>query len=137
LRSSGKPARPYIWRLSILPVDIAFDDAGVLGHGEAVEDGLLVAFDAVGEGVQVGLVVGVDGGEPVVEAVAVRAGEDLGELGDVADARVQVRAALPGPGEFLLFPVVEVVRGGEDPAGQVAGLGGPGTAALASRRDGT
>ena len=31
------------------PVDIAFDDAGVLGHGEAVEDGLLVAFDAVGE----------------------------------------------------------------------------------------
>jgi hypothetical protein len=84
------------------PVDIAFDDAGVLGHGEAVEDGLLVAFDAVGEGVQVGLVVGVDGGEPVAEAVAVRAGEDLGELGDVAGARVQVRAVLPGPGEFLL-----------------------------------
>jgi hypothetical protein len=45
--------------------------------------------------VQAGLVVGVDGGEPVVEAVAVRAGEDLGELGDVADARAQVRAVLP------------------------------------------
>lgn len=59
------------------PVDVASDDAGVPGHGEAVEDGLLVAFDAVGEGVQVGLVVGADGGEPVVEAVAVQAGEDL------------------------------------------------------------
>ncbi len=120
------------------PVDIAFDDAGVPVHGEAVEDGLLVAFDAVGEGVQVGLVVGVDGGEPVVEAVAVQAGEDLGELGDVAGARVRVRAVLPGPGEFLLFLVVVVVRVGEDPAGQVAGLGGPGTAAgRVSRKDGT
>ncbi len=60
---------------------------------------------------QGGLVVGVDGGEPVVEAAAVQAGEDLGELGDVAGARVQVRAVLPGPGEFLLFLVVEVVPG--------------------------
>jgi hypothetical protein len=79
--------------------------------------------------VQVGLVVGAGGGEPVVEAVAVQAGEDLGELDDVAGARVRVRAVLPGPGEFLLFLVVEVVRVGEDPAGQVAGLGGPATAA--------
>ncbi|MGD0935246.1 MAG: hypothetical protein ABR922_11825 [Streptosporangiaceae bacterium] len=101
---------------------------------------LLVAFDAVGEGVQVGLVVGIDGGELVVEAVAVQAGEDLGELGDVAGARVQVRAVLPGPGEFLLFLVVEVVRVGEDPAGQVAGLGRSGDgggAARVSRKDGT
>jgi hypothetical protein len=86
-------------------------------------------FDAGGEGVQVGLVVGVGGGEPVVEAVAVQAGEDLGEPGDVAGARVQVRAVLPGPGGFLLFLVVEVVRVGEDPGGQVAALGGPATAA--------
>ena len=119
------------------PVDIAFDDAGVLGHGEAVEDGLLVAFDAVGEGVQVGLVVGLDGRDPVVEAVAVAAGEDLGELGDVAGEGVQVRAACPGLGELVFLVVIEVVRVGEDPAGQVAGLGGPGTAALASRKDGT
>jgi hypothetical protein len=70
---------------------------------EAVEDGLLVAFDAEGEGVQVGLVVGVDGGEPVVPAVAVQPGEDLAELGDVARARVQVRAVFPGPGEVSLF----------------------------------
>jgi len=98
----------------------------ISGHGEAVEDGLLVAFDAVGEGVQVGLVVGVDGGEPVARRFAVRAGEDLGELGDVAGARVQVRGSAPGPGRVSSFPVVEVVRGGEDPAGQVAGLGGRG-----------
>jgi hypothetical protein len=39
-----------------------------------------------------------------------------------------VRAVLPGPGEFLLFLAVDVVRVGEDPAGQVAGLDGPGTA---------
>jgi hypothetical protein len=119
------------------PVDIAFDDAGVLGHGEAVEDGLLVAFDAVGEGVQVGLVVGVDGGEPVAEAVAVRAGEDLGELGDVAGARVQVRAVLPGPGEFLLSSSSRLSGSVRIQLARSRALAGPGTAALASRKDGT
>ena len=64
----------------------------------------------------------------MVEAVAVQSGEDLGELGDVAGVRVQGRAVLPGPGGLVLFLVVEVVRVGEDPAGQVAGPGGPGTA---------
>jgi hypothetical protein len=82
---------------------------------EAVEDGQLVAFDAVGEGVQVGLVVGVDGDEPVVPAVAAQTGEDLGELGDVAGGRVQVRAAFPG--DVSLFLVVEVVRIGANPTG--------------------
>jgi len=52
----------------------------------------VVALEAVGEGVQVGLVVGLDVGDPVVEAAAVQAGEDLGELGDVPGERVQVRA---------------------------------------------
>jgi hypothetical protein len=69
------------------PADVAFDDAGVPGHGEAVEDGLLVAFDAVGEGVQVGLVVGADGGEPVVEAVAVRAVAVRGRRGAARASR--------------------------------------------------
>ena len=89
---------------------------------------------------QVGLVVGFDGGDPVVEAVAVAAGEDLGELGDVAGEGVQVRAALPGPGELFLLVVVEVLRVGEDPAGEVAGLGRAGDggrrgAGLAERED--
>ena len=48
----------------------------------------MVVFDAAGEGVQVGLIVSLDGGDPVIEAVAVQAGEDLGELGDVAGERV-------------------------------------------------
>ena len=48
-----------------------------------------------GEGVQVELVACVDGGDPVVKAVTMRAGEDLGELGDVAGELVQVRAVLP------------------------------------------
>jgi len=72
-------------------VHLSFD------HLEPVE----IAFDDAGAWPQVGLVVG-DGGELVVEAVAVQAGEDLGELGDVAGVRVQVRAVLPGPGEFVL-----------------------------------
>jgi hypothetical protein len=45
--------------------------------------------------VQVGLVVGLDGGDPVVEPVAVQAGEDLGERGDVAGQGVDVGAAVP------------------------------------------
>jgi hypothetical protein len=58
--------------------------------------------------VQVGLVVGLDGGDPVVEAAAVQAGEDLGEPGDVAGEGVQVRAAFAGPGELFLL-VAEVI----------------------------
>ena len=75
---------------------------------------------------QVGLVVGLDRGDPVVEAVAVAAGEDLGELGDVPGEGVQVRAALCGLGELGFLVVVEVVRVGGDPAGQVTGFRRPG-----------
>jgi hypothetical protein len=39
-------------------------------RNEAVEVGVLIAFDAIGEGVEVGLVVGVDGGETAIDAVA-------------------------------------------------------------------
>jgi hypothetical protein len=74
--------------------------------------------------VQVRLVVGFDGGDPVVELAAVAAGEDLGELGDVPGEGVQVRAAFPGLREFLLLLVVQVVRVGGDPPGQVTGSSG-------------
>ena len=55
---------------------------------------------------QVRLVVGLDRGDPVIEAVAVAAGEDLGELGDVPGKGIQVRAALCGLRElgFLVDP---------------------------------
>jgi len=100
----------------------------------------VVALEAVGEGVQVGLVVGLDGGDPVVKAVAVQASEDLGELGDVPGERVQMRAACPGLRELGLLIVVQVVRVFEDPAGEVAGFrragdGGRGGAGLAERED--
>jgi hypothetical protein len=38
-------------------VDVALDGAGVVGQGEAVADGVVVALQAGGEGLQVGLVV--------------------------------------------------------------------------------
>jgi hypothetical protein len=98
----------------------------------------VVAPDAVGEGVQVGLVVGLDGGDPVVEAVAVQAGEDLCELGDVPGEGVQVRAAAPDLAELGFLLVIEVVRVAEDPAGDVTGFrrggyGGRGGAEVAER----
>jgi hypothetical protein len=88
----------------------------------------VVTAEAVSEGVQVGLVVGVDGGDPVVEAVAVQAGEDLGELGDVASEGVQVRAAFPGPGEPGLLVLVQGVGSLRIQLGRSRALGGPGTA---------
>ena len=62
-------------------------------QGQAVAHSVVVVAEAAGEGVQVGLVVGFNGGDPVIEAITVQAGEDLSELGDVAGERVQVRAA--------------------------------------------
>ena len=60
----------------------------------------MVVLQAAGEGVQVGLVVCVHGGDPCGEAVAVQAGDkDLGEFGDVPGKGIQVGAACPGLGE--------------------------------------
>ena len=64
---------------------------------------------------QVRLVVGLDRGDPVIEAVAVAAGEDLGELGDVPGEGIQVRAARCGLRELGFLVVIEVARVGGDP----------------------
>ena len=61
---------------------MAFDCAGVPGQGQSVADGVEVELEAVGEGVQGGQVAGVGGGDPVVQEVAVAAGEDLGGRAD-------------------------------------------------------
>jgi len=75
-------------------VDVALHGGGAAGQGEPGGDGLLVTADAPGEGVQLGLVVGFDPGEPVLEGEqALAAGHHLGEAGDVAGQGVQVRAA--------------------------------------------
>jgi hypothetical protein len=67
------------------------------------------------------------------------AGEDLGEFGDVPGDGVQVRAVLPGAGQFRLLVVIKVVRVGGDPPGQVTGFGragdgGRGGSRLAERQ---
>lgn len=64
LRSS-KPARPNIWRLSILILDMSFDDARVPGQGQAGDHSIPVAFQPCGEGVETGKAVLSDGVEPI------------------------------------------------------------------------
>jgi hypothetical protein len=107
--------------------------------GEAALDASALALPPrapVGEGAQVGLVIGVDGGGlVVVEAVAVQAGEDLGELGDVAGVRFEVRQCSRA-GRVSPFPRRRGCLVGKDPAGQVAGLGGPGDGGGAARAAG-
>ena len=74
---------------------------------------------------QGGLVIGVDGGDPRVEAAAVAAGEDLGEGGDVPGQGVQVRAAGADVLEANLVVGVQVVGAAQDPAGDVTDLRWP------------
>ena len=102
------------------PVDVAFDLAGAVGQGQAVEDGLVVAFEPGDERAQVWLVAGAGRGDPGVQLLAAPAGEDLGELGDVRGQGVQVRALGPDAGEAGLLIVVQGGGVGQDPAGDVA-----------------
>src|ERR1700722_15639745 len=107
-----------------------YTDTAVPVEGESVADGVVVVAEAAGEGVELGLLVLVLGGlEPVVEAVAVQAGEDFRELGDVAGEGAEVGAGGGGAGEAGLAVVVEAGGGGGGPAGGVAGSGGGGRAA--------
>jgi hypothetical protein len=84
----------------------ALDLAGAVGQGQAVEDGLVVAVEPGDEGAQVRLVVGAGPGDPGVQLLPAPAGEDLGEVGDVAGQGVQVRALGTGAGEAVLLIVV-------------------------------
>ena len=105
------------------PVDVAFDLAGAVGQGQAVEDGLVVAFEPGDEGAQVRLVAGAGLGDPRIQLLAAQAGEDLGELGDVAGQGVQVRALGPDAGEAGLLVVVQGGGVAQDPARDMADLG--------------
>jgi hypothetical protein len=79
------------------------------GQGQTVEDGSVVATEAVGEGMQVGKVVGVDGGQPSVQVADAGAlDEHLGERRDVAVESVQTRTAGDDLTEPLLIDVGEV-----------------------------
>ena len=54
---------------------MAFDSARAPGQGQAGDDGVTVAVDASGEGVEAGQVVLPDGVEPVGQALALALGE--------------------------------------------------------------
>ena len=58
-------------------------------------------LEAAGEGAQVVLVVGLDGGGPVFEAVAMQTGEDLGAPGGVAGKGRLGAGSIPSPGPEL------------------------------------
>jgi hypothetical protein len=57
--------------------------------------------------VQVRQIAGLGGGDPGVQLLAVPAGEDLGELGDVPGEGVQVRAAFGDLPELEFLVVAE------------------------------
>ncbi|GAA1265703.1 hypothetical protein GCM10009646_61710 [Streptomyces aureus] len=61
------------------PVDVAFNDAGAPGHGEAGDDCIAVTVDACGERVEAGEVVPPDGVEPLRQPFALALGEHLAE----------------------------------------------------------
>jgi len=124
LRSRSKLARPYIWRLIILiRLTLPSTAPELWGRVRPLSTAAWFLSEPGGEGAQVGLVIDLGGGDPGVEAVAVAAGEDLGELGDVACEGIQVGAA--GPHVFELDLLVFVQGGGvaQDPARHVPGRG--------------
>ena len=90
---------------------------------------------------QVGLVVGLDPGQPVFKCEqALPAGHHVGEVPDVPGQGVQVRAAGPDRGEPGLVAVVEAGGAGQQPAGDLAGFrhgrgGGDGRAGLPEQVD--
>ena len=91
LRRRAKPARPYICLLSILKVNVAFDGAGAVGHGEPGGHGSPVLAESFGKAVQLAhtTAFGLDG--PGFQALTVAVAEHVGELAD----------QVAGGGEFL------------------------------------
>src|SRR5262249_9059588 len=101
--------------------DVAFEGGGAVGQRQPGGDGLLVQADAPGEGVQVGLVVGFDGGEPGLECEeALAVGH---QLGDGPGEGGRVGAGGGEGGEPGLPGGVQAGGGGQQPAGDLAGLG--------------
>src|SRR6266545_5815977 len=107
-------------------VDVALYGAGAVRQGQSIEDSGVVAFEARGVGVQLGDVVGLDRGDPGVQAVGVAAGEHVTERGHVIGDRVEVLAAGADLFEPDLFLGVQIVVAAQNPAGDVPHLRRPG-----------
>lgn len=103
---------------------MSLDDARVPGQGEAGDDGVAVAVDACGEGVEAGQVVLSDGVEPFRQVLALASGEHGREGTDVPGERVEFGAVRPHVLELELLGFGEGVRMSEDPSGNGPGEGG-------------
>jgi len=126
LRSGSKPARPYICRLIILMrLTLPSTAAGAVRHGQAVDDGCVVALQSGGEGVQWGWVVGADLFDPSVELFAVKTGHHLGESRDVFASGGQVRAVGEYQFELDLLIGAAAVGMAQHPRGYLADLRRP------------
>lgn len=62
--------------------------------GGVAADSVIVALESVGEGPEIRLVVGFDGGDPGIEAVAVTAGEHFSERADALGCPAQPRPSI-------------------------------------------
>jgi hypothetical protein len=91
------------------PVDVSFDGAGVVAQGEAGSGGVVVGEEAAGKGVQFGMLVGLDGADPVVEAISAQGGEHDCEVADVPGQGIQMRARLVNGGQSAGLGGVEVL----------------------------
>jgi hypothetical protein len=67
-------------------------DSGAPGQGEAGDDGVTVAVDARGEGVETGQVILADSIEPLGQPLTLSLGEDLSERTDVSGEGFQFGA---------------------------------------------
>ena len=117
-------------------VDVAFYFAGAVRQGEPGGDGGLVSADADGEGMQLGLIVGFHRGQPVFEVLPGALRQHLSKTLHMRDKTVQVRAAGPDTGEFLVLVGIEVARTAQQPAGDgrtFGAVGGAGGAVIMPR----
>jgi hypothetical protein len=102
-------------------VDVPFHDSGAPGQGEAGDDGVTVAVDACGEGVETGQTILADGIEPLGQPLALSLGEDLSERTDVSGEGFQFGAVGQDGLHPELFALGEGLGVPEDPAGDRAG----------------
>jgi hypothetical protein len=97
------------------PVDVALDDAGAVGQGEAGGHGLEVLADGVGEdadgirAAQLGLL------DPVPELVSVAVAEHVCELSRAVEGRGDLRAGVPCGFQMRGVGGAEGLLGAHDP----------------------
>ncbi|WP_370374957.1 hypothetical protein [Streptomyces laculatispora] len=107
--------------MSILNLDMSFDDARVPGQGQAGDHSIPVAFQPCGEGVETGKVVLSDGVEPIRQTLALALGQHGREGPDVAGEGGDLRAVGRDGLELELLGLAESLGAAEDPSGDRAG----------------